>query len=458
MKKLFRFLTVAALVCSSFLTQAQNDGISFTLMPQIPYSNYYNPGIKVPYNGIVGVGISNFNVAMYNSSVKYSNLFSDETTLDAVKFVNSLDDVDNNINMNFSMDLVNAGFRVKNLFFNIDWRMRMNTDMTYTKDFLGFFVFGNGHYLGRENPCDFGVGMDVSMFSEIGIGVQYAVNDKLTVGIRPKLLSGIANGVVDNKRTKIYTDAETCAVSADVDLNIKAASLLKADIRKIGDITKVMDSIKAGDMFDFGENIGLGVDLGASYTINDHIGVAAGIYDLGYIKWRNAKVKSNRKNDVVVNGSLFEDYHDLTNLEVDYKSMLNNVVDAVWGNDSLQKGDDYTTYLKTRLMLQGYYEFNPMVRFSAIGQMYVVGGSVKPALTLAYSGVFWNHLNVTVNGTLSKYTGSSIGAGLGVHAGPFNFYAVTDNLLCLFKVGSSAVEMSSSYRAANIRLGIVFAW
>ena len=458
MRKLFKYIIAIVLVCTSFVSNAQNDGIGFTLMPQIPYANYYNPGIKMQYNGIVGVGISNFNVSLYNSNLNYSNLFGDDkTAIDAVKFVNSLDD-DNNINMNFSLDMINAGFRVKKLFFNIDWRIRMTSNMNYSKDFLGFFVYGNGHYLGRENPCNFNVGLDAMMFQEIGVGVQYEVNDKLTVGIRPKFLGGLASVVIDNENTKIYTDAETYAVSADVDLNIKAASALKTDVRKIGDLFNVLDSLNGGDVISFGENIGFGVDFGASYTINDRIGVAAGVYDLGYIKWKDAKVKTNSKKDVTINNSLFDDYHDLTNLEIDYKSMLENVVDAVWGNDSLQTGADYKTYLKTRLMLQGYYEINPMVRFTAIGQMYVVGGSVKPALTLAYSGMFWNHLNVTVNGTLSKYTGSSIGLGLGFHAGPFNFYAATDNILGVLKVGSPALEMASSYRTANIRMGIVFAW
>ena len=458
MRKIYKYLMVIVLACTSLVSNAQNDGVGFTLMPQIPYANYYNPGIRMTNNGLVGVAFSNINISMFNSSMKYSNLFgNDKTAIDAVKFVESLDD-DNNINMNFSMDLVNVGFKVKDFYFSLDWRMRMTSTMNYSKDFIGFFVYGNGHYLGRDNPCDFSLGLDAALYSEFGVGVQYAVNEKLTVGIRPKLLNGIANVVVDNKDTKIYTDAESYVVSADVDLNIKVASMFKSDVRKIGDITNVFDSNKGGNMYDFGENIGFGVDLGASYTINEHIGVAAGIYDLGYIKWRDAKVKSNKKTDVELNGTLFEDYHDLTNFELDYKSMLNDGVDAVWGNDSLEVGADYKTYLKSRFMAQGYYELNPMVRFSAIGQLYFVNGSVKPALTLAYSGMFWNHLNVTVNGTLSKYTGSSIGAGLGFHAGPFNIYAVTDNLLCIFKVGSPALEMASSYRSANIRMGIVFAW
>lgn len=40
MKKLFKYIIVIALVCSSFITKAQIDGIGLTLLPQIPYANY----------------------------------------------------------------------------------------------------------------------------------------------------------------------------------------------------------------------------------------------------------------------------------------------------------------------------------------------------------------------------------------------------------------------------------
>ena len=458
MKNLYRYLIVIALVCSSFVTKAQNDGIGLTMLPQMPYLNYYNPGIKMPYNGMVGVAFSNINVSMYNSSVRYKNLYgSDKTVIDGVKFVNSLGD-DNNINTNFSLDLVNAGFRVKKLFFNIDWRLRMNSEFGFSQDFVGLFVFGNAHYMGADNPCDFTLSLDATVFHEFAISAQYEINDKLTVGIRPKILSGIANIVVENNNTKIFTDPNTYAISADVDMNIKMASLLEGNPQKIEDIGKMLDSVTSGDMLDFGENLGFGFDFGASYTINERIGVAAGVYDLGFIKWTDAKVKRVDKTAVTINDAVFTDYNELANLELDYSSMLKDVIDDVWGDELLEKGDDYKTYLKTRLMLQGYYELNPMVRFTAVGQMYFVKQKVHPALTLAYSGSFWNHLDLTLNCTLSKYTGTGMGFGIGGHFGPFNIYFVTDNLLGVAKIGAPALEIASAYRQSNARFGIVFAW
>lgn len=458
MKKLYRFLIVAALICSSFVAKAQNDGITFTLLPQMPYANYLNPGIRMPYKGVFGIGVSNINFSIFNSSVKYDNIFgtdsSGEEVIDAAKLVNSLEPHDNFINTNFSFEILNLGFRVKKLFFNIDWRTKMNAEFQYSRDFVGFFVFGNGHYLG-ENACDFNVGIDATVYTEIGLGIQYDINKHLTVGVHPKLIGGIANASINNEKTKIYTDASTYAISADFNLDIKMASVLKTDVSRISDISTVFEDADFQDMFSLTENYGFGIDFGASYVFNKHFGISAGVYDLGYIKWSDTKEKHNNTEGLEINDALFNSFSDLSEFKLDYSTMMNTVVDAVWGDDSLHVGSDYKTKLKTRVMLQGYAELFPALRLTAIGQMYYVRGEMRPAVTLAYSGSFLNFLNLTVSYTQSKYSGSSIGAGVGIHMGPLNLYAVTDNIMIATKIAAPTVELATAYNAANIRFGVV---
>ena len=109
-------------------------------------------------------------------------------------------------------------------------------------------------------------------------------------------------------------------------------------------------------------------------------------------------------------------------------------------------------------MLQGYYEINPMVRFTAITQLYKMIDGMKPGITLAYSGNFWNHVNVSLSYTLSKYAGNALGFGVGLHAGPFNIYAVSDNILALTNMSASTAEFATAYKSSGFRCGIVWAW
>ena len=459
MKKLYKFLIAAALICTSYFAKAQNDGLTFTLLPQMPYTNYINPGIRVPYNGFFGLGVSNIAYSIYNSSIKYNNLFSTtssgEEVVDAVKLVNSLEEQGNFIQTKFSFDILNIGFRAKKMFVNIDWRTKMDMEYQYSKDFLGFFVLGNGHYLGQDNPCDFNVGIDATIYSEIGVGIQFDVNKHLTVGIHPKIIGGIANAVVKNDKTRIITDENTYALSADMNLDIRAASILKAEVNTIDDITNVFEKASIQDVFSVTENYGYGIDFGASYVFNKHFGVAAGVYDLGFIQWRESKRKYKETEGLQINDALFHNINEVADMNLDYGTMVDKIVNAVWGNDSLYKGDDYKTYLKTKIMFQGYAELAPVLRLTAIAQAYYVNGQLRPAMTLAYSGSFLNFINLTVSYTNSKYAGSSIGAGVGIHIGMLNLYAVTDNIMIATKIASPTIEMATAYPSANFRLGFI---
>lgn len=458
MKKIYSLLILIVLLFGNFTAKAQQDGIAMTLLPHLSYNNFYNPGIPIDQNVVVGVGISNISLGVYNSSIKYRNLYNFDLgtplELDLNKFINSLEEHDNFINTNFSIDLLRVGTRFGKFFVDVNWRMRFNTELHYSKDFLGFFVNGNAHYMGPDNPADFSIGVDLNMFTELSVGVQYEVTDKLTVGIRPKLLNGLVNLSVNDDGTLIYTDPNTYEMTADANVNIRMSTSLDDGIGKITELGDVLGSNIPG-LFGLKNHFGMGIDFGASYTVNDRIGVALSVYDLGFIKWKDAKEKHNHKENVVINDALIDDINDVLDMNIDLTELYTGLVEDVWGNDSLYPGDDYKTALKTRIMLQGYYELHPMAKFTAIGQMYYVNKKLRPALTVAYSGSFFECINLTASYTLSKYAGNSVGTGISFNLGPVNLYAVTDNILILTKLNGSTTRFLTSYKSANVRFGIV---
>lgn len=460
MKKIYKLFVIIVLLFGSTTAKAQNDGITLTLLPHLSYNNFYNPSVPTESKVVFGLGVSNIGFSVYNSSVKYKNLYNFENglpvSLDANKFINSLDEHDNFINTNFSLDIVRVGMKFGKLFVDLDWRVRYNGEIHYSRDFLGFFVNGNAHYLGQDNPAEFSIGADINLFTEFGIGLQYSINDKLSVGIRPKLLFGLANLSVNDDQTYIYTDPDTYEMTADVNINIKAATAFNVDLNRMSEFRNFIDTVRITDILSIKENLGFGIDFGATYIFNDHIGVSAGVYDLGFIKWTEAKEKHNHKDNVVVNDALIDDINDVLNMNLDLTSLYEGLIEDIWEDDSLYHGEDYKTSLKTRIMLQGYYELMPMARFTAIGQMYYVKDKFRPALTLAYSGSFFKFLNFTASYTASKYVGNSIGAGISLNFGPLNIYAVTDNIMIVSKIGASTTKLLTSYDSANVRFGMVF--
>ena len=97
-----------------------------------------------------------------------------------------------------------------------------------------------------------------------------------------------------------------------------------------------------------------------------------------------------------------------------------------------------------------------MLRITAVGQLYSVRGQMKPSVTLAYSGLFFNHFNLSLGYTMSQYTGQALGFGVGLHFGPFNGYFVADNILAMTKVTAPTIEFATAYKTAGIRMGIVW--
>lgn len=462
MKKIYKVFTTTVLLLLSLMAKSQTDAIGLTLMPQVPYANLYNPALPVSSDLFVGVGISNINLSVYNSTIRYNNIYRYENgkpvSIDATRLIDNLAEHGNFINTEFSLDLLRVGKRFDKLFFTLDWRVKYDGEFHYSKDFLGFFVNGNGNYMG-ERYADFSIGVDMNLVSEIALGVQYDINDKFTVAVRPKLVGGVANVSVNGDDTKIYTDENTYDMTADVDMNVRYSTLLELNLNRIGDLATVdFTQFGVADMLRLKDNFGFGIDFGASYTFNEHFGVAAGVYDLGLIKWKNVREKHQIQDNVVVNESLCNDYSDLMNLELNFETILRNVVNDIMGDGDLKDGEDYKTALKTRLMLQGYYELNPMVRFTALGQMYYINEKMRPVMTLAYSGSFFEIFDLTTSYTFSKYSGNSLSAGVTLSLGPVRLYAVSDNIMILSKLAKTTVEMFTSYRVANFRLGLILSF
>lgn len=464
MKNLYRFISVLAVVASVVSANAQNEGMSLSYLKMMPNSGLFNPGERVNYNAYFGLAVSNISWSSYNSAVKLEDMFRiNNGVMDAItlnKFFDNLSEKDNRLNANTTVDIFNVGFRVKSLFVSLDCRVNFDLSYGFSKDFLGFFVRGNGYYSGIDNMANMDSDLDGLVYNEIGIGVQYDINKKLTVGVRPKLLAGILNIETKSAKANIYTDPENYNLIAhSVDFEVNTSSIFKKKVYCLDDVSTLFDDFDMSSSLEFTKNIGFGIDLGASYKLNDHVGFGASVLDLGFISWKDNMKLDNHINTPDTLQALFTNLDDVLNMDVDFESLLDDIVNNVFGNDSLSEGDDYTTFLNSRFVLNGYYEINNMARFTGTAQLITKYKMMYPSFTVAYSGEFFKFLNVTTNFTYSSLIGSAVGLGLGFHAGAFNFYAVTDNVLVtksIFANSSDSMLTEAMLSTTSFRAGIVF--
>lgn len=270
------------------------------------YRQQLNPALT-PTKGYFNLPvIGAFNVAANSNSLG---------TQDIIDIIDNGDDFYNNqafmdrlsnenrLNVNLNTDILSFGwYKGKNFWsFNVGARVDIGAQIPKTMfDFLhdidrdGFSWNNSAFNIGKEE-------LNINAYTEIGVGYARAINDRLTIGGKVKVLLGMGN--LNLKVNSISLDANLPEDIANIDPN--NLSQLRNYHAKLNVDAHLESSFKGMDLtentsdpnprnhyiddFDFNgfgiAGYGGAIDLGASYKVLDNLTVSAAILDLGLIKW-----------------------------------------------------------------------------------------------------------------------------------------------------------------------------
>ena len=430
-----------------------------------PYQLYTNPTAELPYNGYVDIpAISNLNVGIFNNFLRYNKLFeqNDEgypTTITANKFVNSLAQNDNMLSAELNEEILGLGFRIKEKFFlSLDYRIRCNAEFAFSKDLLGFFVFGNMNYVGPDNAANLQLGIQANAYQEFSISFQHKVNDHWTWGIRPKFLLGLFNVQTQQLQASIQTNPEDYGMTVNYQAQARLSSFLPYTINLgNGDYSLEFDDIGLEDLGNAFSNMGGAIDVGLQYKPTPEIGLSLSVLDLGFIHWKtsNYQIYSElsdagryyENGSFVFQGLTNDDITQLTS-EDGADAFLDTLAD--YFPLSSAPIQNYNTSLYTRVQAQFNYNITPSNRFSILAQGRFINHHIRPALTVAYNGSFFNIIDVCLAYTLQHKSYDNLAIGLGLNLGPINIYATTHNIL--------PVISHNNFTKITGTLGIVINW
>ena len=262
---------------------------------------------------------------------------------------------------------------------------------------------------------------------------------------------GFGNVKTDVLNATLFTDADSYALRLEESIGVRASmpKLVYVDDGRL----MANGPFKLGELF---RNPGFGVDLAAEYHFTDKFGIVAAVHDLGFIHWglNNIEMKG-QVNDA---GQFYDDGDFLfEGMDAD---QLQRIISDDWYReqffDTLRQyfkvdlgvSKAYNTMLNTNVLLRAYVDVNPYNRFSAQVQGTFYNSGFRPALTLAYSGSFFNKIDVCATYTMMKESYDNIGLGLAFNLGTFHIYAASNNVIGLFK------PLNTS--GLNAQFGIVF--
>lgn len=442
----------------SNLVSAQKMNNTLYLMQNVPQSNQLNPAIQPDCNVFIGFpGISSIYLNYANNGFSYGDLIKNGTGSlkdSLVVDINSFHDIlqsTNNISNQAEVTLFALGIRANKMFFTLDISSKVDARFGFDKGLISFLKDGNAAYLGRT--ADLGsLGLEGTAYNEIAFGVSKQVTEKLTLGVKAKILFGVANMYMDKSDLSVTTSQTGDLVSLHSKQMLRVSMPLsiteKADpdgTRYIKDI-KVLDDNLDAPFFSGTNNTGFAFDLGMTYKLDEKLTFYASVLDIGGIKWNDSYEiyqdasfdwkggdwsQSGNSND--------PNYREIKDV---MKDLTDSISDAFRFKD---KSDSYSRALPTKVYLGGNYKLSERINLGAVSRTEIYNGKLRPALSLSANTRVIRNFSASVSYSMVNNSYNNLGAGIAAKLGPVQIYAITDNVLAM---------NPKTAKTVNIRFGV----
>ncbi|MBP7103268.1 MAG: hypothetical protein KBA86_08460 [Bacteroidales bacterium] len=428
MKKHIVFLFIIILSLGTWDVKAQQ---TLAVMNENIYSTNYNPGKPSLYKWHASIpGISNFNIAFSENLLTYKKLV---TSTDTSKIINPrglLKGLKRPSRFIFDLneEILGFGLRTEEVsYFSFSTRLRSETYVFLPNEWFSMMIEGNAEYIGEN--VESRPGIFHSTYLEFGISYQYTIQNKYTVGIRPKLLFGITNIHTTQSSINLLTTEDwDLQAQGNMQLNTYLPFNEKFEFRQDEFITGLF------------HNPGFSFDLGATIELPYDLGVAISINDLGYIFWQNDKLtnqfnfSTNDTGEFTQDGNIFFDGFELAlnGLQDGQLPDISTIFDSIATDDfftyTYKNIDNYRSSLYPKLYVEAFYKLSNY-RFTILSRTDFVGKKAIPSFTFACNAYYGDIVELTLTYSIYNRTFSNVGFGAHFHFGPVQWYFAFDNLI-----------------------------
>ena len=470
----YKYLLILILSLILADVSAQNSQVLYFM--NLPQNHLLNPALR-PSNSIyIGLPVlSGFNINVNNNFVNYSDVFLKGQPSDSIiSVLNPKYNIDdflakiknkNSLEPEVTVQLFGLGFSVgKTGYVFFDVNERIDGNIVIPKDLFKLAFKGNEGFVGSKIDLSSLRG-DLKYYREFGLGYSKDFTNKLRLGVKGKLLFGVAAASIDNKALGITVNNDySHTFNADITANFSAPLKVTKNADKsvesiVFDDSRLDNGSGIANFISGKKNIGLGLDLGATYDFSEKLIVSASITDLGFIKWKKdvTNLKSKGKFDFsglnivdVVNGTKTID-------EV-AQDMIDSLKNSFKVTDS---NTAFTTFLPFGLSLAGSYNLTKSFSVGVLSYSRFIGKQMRESLTLSANVNLGNAFSASISYTAENHRYDNLGAGLAFRPGIFQFYIVSDRLPVTWnkiKSDNSTVLIPANWNTFNLRLGMNLAF
>lgn len=449
---------------------AQNSQVLYYM--NLPQNHLLNPALRPSNKVYIGLpGMSGINLNINNNFVNFKDVFIKSQPKDSIisflhpgynadKFLAKIKDK-NSLEQEITVPLLGVGFSVGNdgyIFLDINERMQSN--IVLPGDLFRLTLKGNEVFAGKKIDLSSLRG-DIKYYHEFGAGFSRNFTDKLRIGIKGKLLFGIASASIDNKSLGItVNDDYSHTLDANLIVNMSGPVNVYMNSKHnidsvIFDDSKFKTSAGAADFFSGKNNTGLGLDIGATFDFTDRIVLSASVTDLGFIRWKKDVTNLKAHNEFKFSGlNMLDVVNGTKTIDEVGKDVLDSLKNAF--NVSSSKAP-FTTYLPFGISLGGSYSVTERFTVGLLSYSRIIGKQVREALTLSANLNLGNAFSTSISYTAENHRYDNLGAGVAFRAGIAQFYLLSDRIPIKWNKiqdDNSNIILPANWNTINLRLGM----
>ncbi|MDP4225905.1 MAG: DUF5723 family protein [Bacteroidota bacterium] len=423
------------LVCT-FPLQAQQNTTMYH-MYGVPQSNSLNPAFQSSYNFYIGIpAIAPLYVNGNNNPLSFDDIVKHNDQIDSLitpfhpkgnrqEFLNLFKD-NNFVNGDFSTGLFSIGLRINEMFFTFDINDKASVHFNYPKDLITAALSDGFPDNTTYNWSKLGI--DAQYYREYALGVSRHINDRLTLGLKGKLLFGKADIHTTNSLMKIRSGYKSWDLQSDATVH-SSLPFVKWKYDKNGKLdwdnieTKKFKGDTIRQIVMNTGNPGFALDAGFEYKVDDHFTVSGSLIDLGFIRWRKEITNLSLKGNYTFEGELVNSYN-----KDSISDAANAILDTLKNEFYLEGHDAYTTYLSGKMYLGASYNFNNRLSFGLLSSSQIYNKKLYQQLTLSCNLQPIRLLSTSVCYSLLNNKSQNLGFGLSLKLINLNIYAICDQV------------------------------
>jgi hypothetical protein len=467
-RKTFYILTFFLTIIITEVSAQNSQAMYFMNLPQ---NHLLNPAFRPSNSVYIGLPVlTGISLNMNNNFVNFSDVFMKGKPQDSIisflnpdynidKFLSKIKDK-NFFEPEVMVQLISLGFSVgKDSYFFLDINERIDGNIVIPGDLLKLAFRGNQEFVGNKIDLSSLRG-DLKYFREVGAGFSRNFSDRLRIGIKAKLLFGIASvSMVNNSLGITVNDDYSHLFDADLAVNTSGLEVKTDSKNNVSSIVFDDSRLKTAsgryDFFSGSKNMGLGIDIGASYDLTDRIVLSASVIDLGFIRWKKDVTNLKTKNQFLFSGLNMLDVINGTRSVQDLgNDILDSLKNAFVVNNTKSP---FTTYLPFGISFGGSYNVTRRFSMGLLSYSRIIQKQVREALTLSVNLSIGNAVAASASYTAENHRYDNLGAGLAFRTGITQFYLIADRIPITWdriKSDQNSFILPSSWNTINLRIGM----